>query len=209
MRSTSQAAEASSSRAAVWSMPSTAATSCAVSWCRTASSRASRCSGVVPAASGQASKESSRRRCRCSSSERTTPLTALSPARDFSERPFVFSERPFVDREIPERDGSERDLSGRVTSAYGISAYDASAYDPSPRARSSTLPACAVRRAEACAPGRFCLASASLRRQAQRASAYSQARRSAVSGPRRRSASASTSARAAVAASRSHSTDMQ
>ncbi len=61
VRSTSQAAEASSSLAAAASRPSTAATSWAASLWRTASSSASRCSGVVPAASGQASWASSRR----------------------------------------------------------------------------------------------------------------------------------------------------
>lgn len=68
VRSTSQAAEASSSRAPARSMPRTAATSWVARWWRTASSRASRCSGVVPAASGQASRASSRRRCSWTSS---------------------------------------------------------------------------------------------------------------------------------------------
>lgn len=69
VRSTSQAAEASSSRAAARSLPRTAATSCGARWWRTASSSASRCSGVVPAASGQASWVSSRRRRSLASSE--------------------------------------------------------------------------------------------------------------------------------------------
>ncbi len=62
VRSTSQAAPASSSRAVAGGVPRTAASSGTPRRWRTASSRASRCAGVVPAASGQARRASSVRR---------------------------------------------------------------------------------------------------------------------------------------------------
>ncbi|WP_159026328.1 hypothetical protein [Streptomyces sp. CLI2509] len=80
VRSTSHAAAASSSRAALASRPITEATWGGVSSCRTASSSASRCSGLVPAASGQASRASSLRRSRPSADSSRAPS---------SERPRV------------------------------------------------------------------------------------------------------------------------
>ncbi len=62
VRSTSQAAPVRSSRAAAGGVPRTAASSGTPRRCRTASSSASRCAGVVPAASGQARRASSVRR---------------------------------------------------------------------------------------------------------------------------------------------------
>lgn len=183
VRSTSQAAEPSSSRAEARSMPRTAATSWAASWWRTASSSASRCSGVVPAASGQASRASSLPRCAWVSSE--TGVLSASAARR-----------------------SAASLSAALCRVLPVGLVL--------RAGVGSLPGAplwlARPRTEAWAPWRLRLVSASLRRQAQRASAYSQALRSpAASGARapRRSASASTSPRAAVAASWSHRTERQ
>lgn len=120
--------------------------------------------GVVPAASGQASRASSSWRCAWASSD-TGALSASAARR------------------------SAAPLACRLeVSLWG------------------------ARRLEACAAWRLRRASVSLRRQDQRASAYSHAlRSSADSGPRglRRSASARTSPRAAVAASWSQSTDRQ
>lgn len=73
VRSTSQAAPDRSSRAAAGGVPRTAASSVTPRRWRTASSRASRCSGVVPAASGQASRASSVRRYALTSSVRWAP----------------------------------------------------------------------------------------------------------------------------------------
>lgn len=187
VRSTSQAAEPSSSRAEARSMPRTAATSWAASWWRTASSSASRCSGVVPAASGQASRASSLRRCAWASSE-TGALSASAARRSAASLSAALSAA--LCRVLPV---------GLVLRAGVGSLPEAPLWLARPRT-------------EAWAPWRLRLVSASLRRQAQRASAYSQALRSpAASGARapRRSASASTSPRAAVAASWSHRTDRQ
>lgn len=188
VRSTSQAAPASSSRAVVGSRPSTTATERGASRWRTASSRASRCSGVVPAASGQASVASSRRRASAAGDSEGAGVAASSGVAGVvcsGVRRAVYA--PWC------RDGAEAWEPFRVSEALAVRG-------------GLTVP---EGRRWAWRP---CPRSVRVRRQTQRASAYSQdLRSSSAVGPRAscRSAIDRTAPSASVAASWSQSTERQ